>query len=226
MGKTIQLKADLFCILAADEHEGVRRSLKSFLETQPGLQVLDATCGHDRLIEEVGRRKPQLVLLELALSSGDGFGIIQGLRSRFPDLLIIVLSLHSEHVYAERAIRAGANGYVMKSDLARNLLPAITAVRKGEVFVSDVVRQGILKHIRTGGTPPEDHLIDLLSNRELEVFHLIGRGYTLNQIGELLNISIKTLETHRSHIKRKLHLPDNQVLTHRAHDWVNEHHPA
>lgn len=206
-----------------DDHPLLRRGLQNLLETQPQLAVCgeagDAT-GALRLAES---EHPDLMIVDLALREGHGIDLICRLRSHFPDMKILVLSMHDETLYAPRALQAGAHGYVAKHQPPEELLAAVHAVLRGEMAVSPRLGAQLVRDLVEGRRASSDPLQDL-SNRELEVFEMIGQGLATKQIAGRLHLSPKTIETHREKIKSKLRLSNSLQLNRRAVQWVLETH--
>jgi DNA-binding NarL/FixJ family response regulator len=161
-----------------------------------------------------------IALVDLSLKDMDGLDLIRRLRAVRPDLPVLVLSMHDESLYAERALRAGAKGYIMKQEAIDRVIEAIRHVLEGEVVVSSLVSTRILSRVVDGSTPGPATPLDCLSNRELEIFQLIGEGLSTRRIAERLNISVKTVETHREHLKGKLNVDDGTALLKLALLWT------
>jgi DNA-binding NarL/FixJ family response regulator len=168
-----------------------------------------------RVIDEQG---PDLALIDLSLKESNGLELIKNLAARNEKLKMLVISLHDEKVYAERALRAGAKGYVMKSEATKNVMTAIRSVLRGEVYLSDTMRGRIIERYTEGRTA-DGNPTEVLSDREFEVFQLIGSGLQTSKIAEQLNLSVKTIETYKSHIKTKLGLSSGTELMQRAVEW-------
>lgn len=205
-------------ILLVDDHPIVRQGIRRLIEQEPGLDVCgEAEDAHEAcsLIEEL---QPDLVLLDLSLKTTSGFDLILDVKARWPDVLILVLSMYNEETYAERVLRAGASGYVMKQEAPRKVIKAIRAVLGGSIFVSDAVSTAILMNMtgkRSAATP-----IDSLSDRELQVYQMIGEGLTHREIAEKLMLSVKTIESHVEHIKAKMGIGSGRELLKQAIEWV------
>lgn len=208
-------------ILIVDDHPIVRHGLTQLLNQEPDLDVCmeAATASEAQAILE--RRRPDLVIADISLDGKNGLELVKSIRRCDTDLPILVLSMHDENLYAERALRAGANGYVMKQEASERVLDAARAVLNGDIYVSAkmasrIVRDVMAQPARGGG----DAGFDRLSDRELEVFEWLGRGLSSAQIAGRLQLSAKTIETYRSHIKRKLHLVSSGELVQHAVNWV------
>jgi DNA-binding NarL/FixJ family response regulator len=163
--------------------------------------------------------RPDVALVDLVLNGMHGLEFVKALKRELPALPILVLSMHDESVYAERALRAGANGYVMKQEASEKVIVALRHVMAGKIHTSDAVAERLMGHFVASGTAREKLEFDRLSDREVEVFHLIGHGRKTTEIADDLNLSPKTVETHRAHIKQKLRLASMTELIHRAVAW-------
>jgi DNA-binding NarL/FixJ family response regulator len=205
-------------ILIVDDHPIVRLGIRQMIAFEPDLTV----CGEaDSAGSALGllASKPDLAIVDLSLREGSGLELIRSLREAAPEMRILVLSMHDEALFAERALRAGAHGYMMKQEAIDNLVHAIQEVLAGRLFVSRRMSQHLLarlgQHPSAGGTQ-----LGSLTDRELEVFELIGRGLSTAAIAERLDVSIKTIETYRSNIKTKLELKDATELIRFAATWT------
>lgn len=170
-------------------------------------------------LDQIVALQPDLVLLDISLKGGNGIELLKNIKVRYPKLLVLMLSMHDESLYAVRALRAGASGYVMKQEATERVLTAIRQVLNGEIYLSDKMEKKMMQQLVGGrsartGSPLED-----LSDRELEVFGLIGQGHGTRQIAEQLHLSIKTVESHRAHIKEKLNLKNANELIQHAIQW-------
>jgi len=207
-------------ILIVDDHPVVRQGLALLIGQQEDLSVCGEAEDAARAITAIEALKPDLVLVDVSLKGTDGIDLTKDIKGRFPALPVLVLSMLDESFYAERALRAGAKGYVMKQEATDKVLTAIRRVLSGEVFVSDKMVNRMLHKIAgdtaSGGSP-----VDLLSDREMTVFQLIGNGHSTARIAEELHLSVKTVETHRAHIKEKLNLADAAELSGYAGQWLS-----
>jgi DNA-binding NarL/FixJ family response regulator len=206
-------------ILLVDDHAIVREGFAEIINSKPDLHV----CGHasaaSRALEAVSRLKPDLVVVDLSLQGGSGLELIKQIKMLHPQVPMLVLSMHDEALYAERCLRAGALGYVMKQEEAETVMRAVRSVLRGEVHVSEAVR-GQMLHTLVGRQLARDRTgLSRLSDREIEVFQLIGEGRTTRQIAQKLHLSLSTVETHRAHIKEKLNLRNAAELMRAAVEW-------
>ncbi|WP_193215058.1 response regulator transcription factor [Luteolibacter marinus] len=212
-------------ILIVDDHPILRDGLESIIKRERGLAVCGKAGTVAEALELVERTDPDLVLTDLSLPGRNGLELIKDLRTLQPLLPVMVMSMHDELIYAERILRAGGRGYVMKEVPAEVLLQAIRRVLGGGVFVSDTVTNHFLGGMsgQAGGTP--GFPIQRLTDRELEVFDLIGRGKGNQEIARLLSISPRTVDAHRTHIRDKLGLGDGNELIRYAVRWVESDVP-
>lgn len=207
-------------IVIVDDHPIVRDGLKQMIEQASGIRVCGEASNADEALRVVKELKPDLVLVDVFLDGINGIELTKLLCEKHPSIRVLVLSMHDESLYAERAIRAGARGYVMKQEASLTILNAMTKVLEGGVYVSDAVRTTI-SDIEPGRFNLDPETIRRqLSSRELAVFEAIGQGLDRPDIADALDISIKTVETHRSNIKYKLNMPSALALTESAKAWV------
>jgi len=210
-------------ILLVDDHAIVREGFAEVIKTHASLTVCGEAESAAEAMTAVERLKPDLVVVDLSLQGGSGLDLIKNLKSLHPLLPMLVLSMHDEAVYAERALRAGALGYVMKRQDSATLLRAIREVLEGRIFLSPVMRERMLQKVAGGMTQTTDSGAVKFTDRELEVLQLIGEGRTTRQIAQKLHLSISTVETHRAHIKEKLNVGNGPELIRAAVEWVNSH---
>jgi len=206
-------------VLLVDDHPIVRQGVAAMLNQQPDLSVCGTAEDPHEAIETVARLKPDLVIVDLSLKKGSGIDLLKDLKVRYPKLLTLVLSMHDESLYALRVLRAGASGYIMKQAATDNVLVAIRRVLAGEVYLSDAMGRRMMEQMagrpaKRSGSPIED-----LSDRELQVFNMIGQGRGTRQIAEELHLSVKTIESHRARIKDKLNLQTGAQLVQHAIQW-------
>ena len=209
-------------VFIVDDHELLRSGLRMLLDNEDDLHV----CGEasdeptaKRLIREM---EPAIVIVDLMLGNGSGLDLIQWLTKSHPTAKSIVSTMHDERIYGERALRAGASGYVNKKDPARTILTAIRRVLDGKLFFSEELTSHIVRRTMTHQTPVDASPFDSLSNRELEVLSLIGQGLTSRQIALRLHLSPNTIHTYRERLKTKLDAPSGAELNRRAIQWVLE----
>jgi DNA-binding NarL/FixJ family response regulator len=209
-------------ILVADDHPLFREGLVQLIERERDLCCCGETDGVVATEAAVARLKPDLLVLDLRLKDGDGLALIKSLKDCFPDLLILVVSEHDETFYAERVLRAGAKGYLMKAEAAHEVLNAIRTTLQGEFFVSRKMSVLVLRKLLNGSSEEAGgDYIARLTDRELQVFQMVGSGKRTADIATELHVSPKTIETHRENIKHKLGLRDAVDLVCHAVHWVH-----
>jgi DNA-binding NarL/FixJ family response regulator len=203
-------------LLLVEDHPVVSRGLKELLNYEPDLQVCGIAEDATLALSQLAEFKPDLILLDLSLKGMSGMDLLREVKSRNPRQLVLILSMHDEVVYAPRALRAGAAGYVTKLETTETLVRAIRKVLAGGIYLSDALENRLIQRlVRTGETYGFDPL-ETLTDRELEIFHLMGDGHRNHEIARLLAISVKTLESHRSNMRSKLGLKNASELVHRA----------
>lgn len=208
-------------ILIVDDHPMIREGLAMRISTQPDLHVCGEAATQEDALALVKRTSPDLLIVDLSLKSGHGMEVIKEVKSLHPSVKILVLSGHQESLYAERALRAGALGYLNKQESNDKVLDAIRTVLKGKRFVSEEIAERLLSHALGAIDAPESS-IARLTDRELEIFRLIGQGLASSSIAEKLFISTHTIDSHRDNIKRKLGINTAGELTRAAVQWVLE----
>jgi len=206
-------------ILIVDDHPIVCRGLAELIENEADLAVCGEAGDIIEALKQVGEAQPHLAVIDLSLRNCSGIELIKQLKARHPGVKMLVTSMHDETVYAERALRAGAMGYINKEEATVSIIEAIRQVLRGKVYLSRRMTDTLLQQVARG-EPPNRSLVDHLTDRELEVFELIGQGLTTRQIASSLHLSIKTIETHRDGIKTKLNLTTGPQLARRAVEWV------
>lgn len=207
-------------ILLVDDHPIMRHGLAQLIRMEPDLDIC-GECGSaaDGLVT-MGKLKPDLVVVDLTLPDKNGLELIKDIQAMYPGTRCIVLSMHDESLYAERALRAGARGYVMKEAAAENLINAIQRVLGGGIYVSETIASRMLEQVTGQRGKAGSTGVEQLTDRELEVLEMIGKGTPTKLIADKLNISTRTVEAHRSHIKDKLALTDGAALVRYAVQWV------
>jgi DNA-binding NarL/FixJ family response regulator len=210
-------------VLLVDDHPVVRHGLRQLIELQPDLVVSAEADSASRAIHEVEKAVPDVAIVDISMTGANGIELIKNLKARFPDLAILVLSMHDELLYAERALKAGARGYVMKREATERLIDAIAKVLANQIYISERVNERIIRRLTSESSESSTmDLVSRLSDRELEVLELLGHGHGTRQIADELHLSIKTIESHRSHIKEKLSLQTAPELVRFAVDWVSQ----
>ena len=199
-------------VILVDDHPMVRQGLAQLINDEADLCVCAEADNAATALELIASMLPDLAIIDISMGGVDGIELLKQLKLRQPDLVTLVLSMHDETLYAERVLRAGAKGYVTKQEAPEKVMTAIRRVLAGEVYVSEKIAAQLLKTV-TGSRPEAGQTpLDRLSNRELQVFRLIGGGMSMREIAEKLFLSTKTIETHREHIKEKLSLKSSSEL--------------
>lgn len=207
-------------IFLLDDHAVVRQGLKWIIERESDLDVCGEAGEASEALEKIKKLKPDLAVIDIALPGMSGLDLTKELRALYPEMRIIILSMFKETLYAERALRCGANGYIMKTDGGENLVAAIRRVLGGQTYISEQFNEHLLQKLGSSGLKPAFSM-DLLTNRELEVLRLIGQGFASKEIAANLDISMKTVEAHREHIRAKLNMHTNSQLVQHAIHWVH-----
>jgi len=212
-------KGDKASIYIIDDHPLLVQGLTDLINAQPDMKVTGTTPEWTVALSQFQKEKPDVVILDITLKNANGVEVLKNLRVHFPDLKVLMLSMHDESLYAMRALKAGAQGYIMKAAATEKVIVAVRQILSGELYLSEEMSRRAMATLvgrkkETGGSPLED-----LSDRELEVFTLIGEGLTTRQIADKLHLSVKTIETHRAHIKEKLNLKNSTELVQHAIHW-------
>ncbi len=209
-------------ILLVDDHPVVRERLAEVIDREPDLTVCgEAEDRHDA-IAAITARKPDLAIIDLTLKNSDGLELIKDIRTRWPQVRMLVLSMHDESIYAERVIRAGAQGYITKQEATRRILHAIRRVLAGGIYLNEAVASHIIGRLGGRAGTVAASPAELLADRELQVFSLTGRGHNTNEIAARLHIAVKTVETYRARIKDKLKLKDSTEMLQWAIAWTHD----
>jgi DNA-binding NarL/FixJ family response regulator len=206
-------------VLLVDDHPIVRQGLTQLINQEPDLVVCaqaEDGCG---ALHTIATHRPDIVILDISLNGPDGLAVLKDIRMSYPDLPVLVLSMHDESLYAERVLRAGANGYIMKQEATDRVLEAIRRIRCGEVYVSDRIAKRLLRQVVRNSAEGKGP-IEALTDRELAVFRLVGKGRGTREIADDLRVSVKTVESYQAHIKEKLSLKNARELVQHAVQWV------
>ena len=206
-------------ILLVDDHPLVREWLTNLLKQQPDFQVCGEAGDAPEALRLIGATQPDVTIVDISLASGSGIELIKDIRASHAQVAVVVLSMHDELLYAERALRAGAGGYIMKSEATQKVIEAIRAVLRGEIYVSPKVASLMARKFVGGKTGRTSFPIEQLSDRELEVFQLLGAGYSTRQISEHLHVGFKTVQGYSARIKEKLNLSNINELMREAIRW-------
>ena len=193
-------------VLIVDDHPLVRQGLRWLLDQEDDLEICGEAADAKEAFAALQRMQPNVVVLDLSLRDSNGIDLIKAIRSKYEQLPVLVCSIHDERIYAERLLSAGANGYIMKEATADQFLVALRQVLAGELYVSERVKTRMMERSAAGGRSQTGDRTERLSNREFEILGLIGQGKTTRQIAERLSLSVKTVDSHRQRIKKKLGL--------------------
>ncbi len=204
-------------ILIVEDHPIVRKGFSMLIDQEEDMVTAGEAGSYREAVSLVRTSDADLVLLDLSLKDGNGLELLKEFKSFKPDLPVLVVSLHDENTYAQRVLKAGARGYVMKSEATDNILKAIRTIIGGGVYLSQNVKDKLIYGMAGGSEYSSP--TDVLSDRELEVFQLIGEGRGTREIADILFLSVKTIETYKSHIKMKLDIRDSTELIRRAVEW-------
>lgn len=210
-------------VLVVDDHPAVREALAVRIDRQSDLEVCGEATDLADALEAITNTRPDVAVIDISLKSSNGIDLIKRIKGRNTHLRILVWSMHSESLYAERALRAGALGYVTKDQATDKIVEAIRQVLAGKVWLSEAMSERMLKRaVGSGKQEISCSPIDVLADRELEVFRMIGEGVKTADIAKRLHLSVKTVETYRDRIRQKLNLSDGTKLAHFATQWVLE----
>jgi DNA-binding NarL/FixJ family response regulator len=206
-------------IFIVDDHALVRHGLRELIAHESDLEVCGDAEGADTALQQIAATMPDLLIVDISLKSGSGLELIKRVKSHHPDIKVLVSTMHDESLFAERALHAGASGYVNKHESTDKVIEAIRRVLAGHVYLSSTMTDELLQRVAGVPAASSSSSIDTLSDRELEVFALIGKGLGTRTIAERLHLSVKTIETYREHIKQKLSLKTSAELARRAAYW-------
>ena len=210
-------------VLVVDDHPLMRQGLALLINQQQDMQVCGEAEEAQAAMRAIAHLRPDIMILDISLTGPDGLELLKNIRTTNPDLPVLILSMHDEAIYAERALRARANGYIMKQEATEKVLVAVRRILNGEVYLSERMSNKMLQQYIGGAPSMIQSRIASLSDRELEVFRLIGEGRATREIAEELHLSVKTVETYQAHIKEKLALRSGRELIQHAIQWkINE----
>jgi DNA-binding NarL/FixJ family response regulator len=207
-------------IFLVDDHPITREGIAMLLEEEADFIVCGEADNGPLAVELIPKAAPDLAIIDITLKTTSGIELLKDLKAVMPDLPVLVMSMHDENLYAERALRAGARGYVMKDEPRDVILVAIRRVLAGELHLSEGLKEKMLTRLAHGRKDGVTFSMDTLTDREMEVFQLIGNGFGTRQIAERLNLSVKTIDSYREHLKLKLQLKTGSELVHHAIQWM------
>ena len=208
-------------IVIVDDHPLFRKGLEELIQSDDSFAVCGQAGNAAEAMDMIRKLSPELAIVDLSLPGTNGIELIKNIRAEFPKLPILVLSMHDESLYAVRALRAGADGYVMKHEAMANVIQAIREVFDGRPYLSPAMAAQVITQFAHRQAEGQADAVERLSDRELEVLELIGKGHEVRQIAKLLHLSPKTVETHRAHIKDKLDLKNSREVARFALQWLN-----
>jgi DNA-binding NarL/FixJ family response regulator len=212
-------------VFVVDDHPIVRHGFAQLLAAEPDLELCGQAADARAAVAAIAPAEPDVVIVDVSLGEASGIDLIGEIKQRLPRAAVLVVSMHDEQLYAERALRAGAGGYVMKHEATSSIARAIRTVAAGGIFVSEAVSARLLQRLAGRGGPGGESPLGALSNRELHVLELIGRGLGTRAIAEVLHISIKTVESYRARLKEKINLRSGVELTRFAVRWATDDGP-
>jgi len=217
-GKIIKHK-----VLIVDDHPIVRHGLGELIARQDDLRMCGEAEDAAEALRQVEANRPDVAVIDISLNDDNGIELVENIRALYPEVKMLVSSMHDEKTFAGRAMRAGALGYINKRESIRKVVDAVRQVLRGEVYLSPEMAKTLL-HRAAVGEPLDHDPVETLSNRELEVFEMIGQGMNTQEIARRLKLSPRTIETHRKNIKTKLNLRNGSQLSRAAFQWVQENH--
>jgi DNA-binding NarL/FixJ family response regulator len=212
-------------VLIVDDHPIVRQGLTQLINQEPDVSVCCEAGDISEALTLIESHKPDIAIVDISLGHSSGIRLIEDISRRYPNLSVLVLSMHDESLYAERCLRAGAKGYIMKKEPPEKVIVAIKKILKGEIYLSDNLSVKLLQKFIAKQAGIYSSPVERLSNRELEVFRLIGQGLKTRKIAEQLNLSVKTIETYIDHIKKKMGFKDSRNLFLHAVQWLMNESP-
>jgi DNA-binding NarL/FixJ family response regulator len=207
-------------VLIVDDHPSMRRGLAQTINDQPHFEVTGEAAGFAEALDLVEAAPPDLVIVDISLDEGNGLELTKAIKARWSHVKVLVLSMHEDALFAERALRAGALGYVNKSEEVETIVAALDRVLSGQIYLSGTMTDRLLSQVVHVSDDRDRSPLEKLSDRELQVFEMIGRGHSTKQIAARLELSRKTVETYREHIKAKLKLKNSVELSRDAAQWV------
>jgi DNA-binding NarL/FixJ family response regulator len=209
-------------VFLVDDHPLVREWLANLIEQQPDLAVCGAAGSAEAALSSIGAAKPNVAVVDLSLGGRSGLELIRDLKQAHPEIAVLVLSMHGEDLYAERALRAGARGYIMKREATKKVIQAIRRLQQGKIYISDRLAATLAEKLVAGAPAAPESSVTQLSDRELEVFRLLGQGRATRQIAETLHLSSKTVQAYYARIKEKLGVSSSSELLREAIRWEEE----
>ncbi|HUE41472.1 MAG TPA: response regulator transcription factor [Chthoniobacterales bacterium] len=210
-------------VFLVDDHPVLRKGLVRLIDSKPGFVVCGEASTAVDAMAAIRELKPQLVVADIGLPGASGIELTKTIRSEFPNIPVLILSMHEEALYATRALRAGAMGYIVKQDAIDNIVTALQYTLEGTRYLSPGIAAQLQQNDGDDQPVSSHDLVNLLTDRELEIFELIGKGRDVREISKALNVSPKTVETHRTNIKEKLKLKNSRQVARVALQWFTQH---
>lgn len=207
-------------LLIVDDHPLVRSGIISLLAMEDDLEVCAEAEDQATALAMIARHQPDLVLVDISLKNSNGLNLLKDISQNHAEVLTLAVSMHDEYTYAVRCLKAGARGYIMKQEGTEKILEAIRCVLDGKTYLSETMTRTTVEQLGTGKAAAGSSPVEVLSNRELELFQLTGQGKEISEIAQIMNISPRTVEVHRSHIKKKLSLRTSTDIFQMAYDWL------
>jgi len=217
---------DVTSVFLIDDHPAVREAVRDIIEAEDDVTVCGEAATSDEAFRQIEGLSPDVAIVDISLTDAHGLDLIQNVAAQYPDVESIVFSKYNERVYAERAIRAGASGYVMKNEPTSHILKAIRSVMNGEVHLSQNMASRLLNKVATGQASDSGLATDVLTDREMAVFQMMGQGRSVDEIKDRLNLSRKTIETYRRRAKEKLGFENVSDLLQYAVRWTHTQGPG
>jgi len=209
-------------IMIVEDHPLMQKGMEMTLNAESDMEVVGMASTGEEALSVADKVRPDLAVVDISLPGMNGLELIRQLRAKYDDLRILVVSRHEEELFAERAVRAGAQGYIMKIDAGDQVVDAVRKIADGGVYLSEKISSKLLLNLAWGGEQKEKSPYELLSDRELTVFRMIGQGRHTREIAERMHISSKTVDTYKARIREKLDIPDGAQLLRQAVQWFRE----
>lgn len=207
-------------VFIVDDHPVTRTGVATLVNREADMEICGEADNALDAFTEIQNKRPDLALIDISLKKPNGIELLKNLRAVMPGLRTLIMSMHDEELYAERALRAGAQGYIMKEEAGEKIVHAVRKILKGEPYLSEKMKNRVLHHVMGVRKHDSAHSIHSLSDREMEVFNLIGDGFSTRDIAEKLTLSVKTIDSYREHLKLKLGLKKGSDLVRYAIQWV------
>lgn len=207
-------------VYMVDDHPAIREAVRDTIESTIDMEICGESSSSDEAFRDIEELEPDVAIVDISLNDAHGLDLVQNVRAQYPDVRLVVFSMYDENVYAERAIRAGASGYLMKSEPTENIVEAIRSANDGEVYLSRQMSSRILNKVAMGRSSEPSFAIDELTDREMAVFQMLGQGYSVQEIQDRLSLSRKTIETYRRRAKEKLGFDTVSELLQYAVQWT------